>query len=116
MGAELDATMQAMIDAENEWVEVDSMIRDLKAVIGGFGEQTAQLDTELEASKASLEKLQSLAVQFEGLRDTIAEQQSDTVPVPVVDAAIEVSADAVTEPSVDSTAQQPMNPTAEAAP
>mmetsp|Transcript_30856 Transcript_30856/g.77996 ORF Transcript_30856/g.77996 Transcript_30856/m.77996 type:complete len:431 (+) Transcript_30856:114-1406(+) len=109
--AELDATMQACIDAENTWVDADAVVRDVTAAIAGFGKKGEQLDAELAASKASLDKLQSLVGGFEGLRDVTEAQPKDAAAEPLKD----ISAEEPEEKPADSAGQPPAECSAEAA-
>lgn len=108
--AELDATVQAQIEAENAWVDADSVVRDLKSKIGSFAQKSEQLDAELVASKASLEKLQSLVGRFEGLRESAEVQPMETA----AEASGDVSTEAPADKSVDIAAQLPAELPAEA--
>jgi len=108
--AELAATLNAQIEAENTWVDSDSAVRDLKAAIGSFAEKSEQLDAELTASKISLEELQGLVGRFEGLRASTEVQSMDAVAEEPKD----VSAEALAQKVEDVTPQAPAEPPVDA--
>jgi len=107
--AELAATLNAQIEAENTWVDADSAVRDLKVAIGSFGETGEQLDSELMASRTSLEKLQSLVGRFEGLRASTEVQPMDAV----AEVPKDVSAEVLAHKVEDMAAQPPADPPAD---
>jgi len=67
--SELDAAQEAMISADNEWVEADSMVLDLKNVIKHFDQTDKDLAAELAACQASFQRFQDLMGKFQTVRD-----------------------------------------------
>jgi len=66
--AALDAICQEHIDAENDWVNADTQVFDLKAKKESFLPKSLELAAELEDAQTNLASLTSLASSFEMLQ------------------------------------------------